>query len=903
MSKSLIVVVVILLSGLLLTAGVELYDRERYDKVTLNKLSEQLANPAYQLETSLKSIIEVNEFFARLLNDNPNINTRMLASFAEEWINKNPLVTSVSSSKEYLVDFVYPLRGNERLINLDYRLRPEHIEAIQLAMVTNNTVVEAPIRLLQNGRVGVIISSPYKLSSVQSLRGSSWGVTSMTLDLNSLLNETGFLNPALDFNITVRKLHDSHQFVDIVGNSRNLGRLYVSQTIDLPNGQWELLASEKVISSYSVFRIGLIRSIGIIMTLTAIFVLLRYLSRPSLLKNGDSNYVSDNTFTFKSIIRLCLIIPFTLIIVMSNIFSYKASMKSAEQLKQAQIFEISAQLHEKVKEFFTIPSRILIFNAEQFRLGLIDLDRPDQMLQSFHLQLRQHPLLTFLSVGTVKGEYFAASQPPRGEDRAVRIIDATIANDRIIRIYQADDLGQRSELSSVGNEYFDARTRPWFRSAIASDTVQWYPIYRYLIKDLEGIYDTLGFGMAAVIRGLEQEPIGVITADVALSQIDEFLASYMARLNGIAFIAEKPSLEFIASSAAEPTFFFSGNQTLRVTISESSNPVIRHIGNMIETAESNFGTEFININNVRYLIDWQIIHLPNGPQFTLGIALPESHLVSPARSVLLTNVILTLFLWGVMLITTLLLTRWFANPMHSLNDWLAGIMSGDWNVKPPIASRFKELEDIRLSTGLMAQSFKRTIDTLEVSLKEKTKLLDDTEQQLKEMSTSDPVTGMANKHYFERFFSQEWSRAERSRQSMAIMLLELDDFDLYLDLFGDLDGVEALQQIAKVLNDSLMSSIDLVAHLGVGQFAIITPSTESENAMILAENILRGIEYQGIVHPKSESGVFTACVGVGVYQGRSDITPVTFIESIEDALKQAKAEGKNRVVLADDVAH
>lgn len=574
-------------------------------------------------------------------------------------------------------------------------------------------------------------------------------------------------------------------------------------------------------------------------------------------------------------------------------------MQSAEELKNAQMVELSAQLNQKIREFFLIPSNILIYNAEQFRLGLIRADNPDQMLQSFHLQLRQQPLLTFLSFGSIHGEYFAASQPPMGDDRTVRIIEATLANDRHIKIYQADDLGQRNELLSLGNAHFDARTRPWFRAAIATDVVQWYPVYRYFIQDSDGHYDTLGIGMASVIRDDEQRAVGVIAADVALSQVDEFLANHMSRLNGIAFIAENPSHELMASSSPEPTFFFNGEQTFRVTIAESGNPVIRAMGRVMHTDQRHEGSDLIQVNDERYLVDWQSIQLPNGPSLTLGIALPESHLVSPARSVLLTNLILTLFLWGLMLLATMLLTRWFINPLHSISGWLKRVSVNDWDAKPPASSAFEELEDIRHSSSVLVKNLTQRVERLEDQLTEKNRLLEEANNQLTLLATTDLVTGVANQHYFERVYGQEWSRVGRSHQPMTVMIIALDEYEQYVDLFGGQDADQALKQVAKVLSDTIRRTIDLVAYLSAGQFAIIAPNTQTENAMILAENILRGIEYQGIIHPESESGVFTACIGVGVYSGESSITAESFKTSVEDALSQAQLEGKNHVVLAD----
>ena len=81
------------------------------------------------------------------------------------------------------------------------------------------------------------------------------------------------------------------------------------------------------------------------------------------------------------------------------------------------------------------------------------------------------------------------------------MIHARLVNDRVMHIYRVDDAARPTTLVSKANSDFDARTRPWFKSAVSAGRMSWYPAYRYAINDIEGAYDTLGIGMSSPLYG------------------------------------------------------------------------------------------------------------------------------------------------------------------------------------------------------------------------------------------------------------------------------------------------------------------------------------------------------------------------------------------------------------------
>ena len=117
-------------------------------------------------------------------------------------------------------------------------------------------------------------------------------------------------------------------------------------------------------------------------------------------------------------------------------------------------------------------------------------------------------MLTFLSIGTANGEYYAASRPPLGEDKTLRILQSTIKEDRVMYLYRVDEDNKLTNLMSVGNPNFDARTRPWFKTAVELNKPCWYNAYRYAINDPKGAYNAMGIGMAAPLYNNAKEFFG-----------------------------------------------------------------------------------------------------------------------------------------------------------------------------------------------------------------------------------------------------------------------------------------------------------------------------------------------------------------------------------------------------------
>jgi diguanylate cyclase (GGDEF)-like protein len=164
---------------------------------------------------------------------------------------------------------------------------------------------------------------------------------------------------------------------------------------------------------------------------------------------------------------------------------------------------------------------------------------------------------------------------------------------------------------------------------------------------------------------------------------------------------------------------------------------------------------------------------------------------------------------------------------------------------------------------------------------------------------TDGLTGLANRRSFDDELALEWRRAERVGDSLALLLLDLDDFKSVNDEFGHQAGDVVLRRVAAIL-DSGARQVDLAARYGGEEFALLAPETDTLGAKKLAERLRADLEAATIELPTGGKLSVTASIGVAV---KGDLERAEqLVAAADEALYEAKRNGKNRVVTAGSQA-
>lgn len=162
---------------------------------------------------------------------------------------------------------------------------------------------------------------------------------------------------------------------------------------------------------------------------------------------------------------------------------------------------------------------------------------------------------------------------------------------------------------------------------------------------------------------------------------------------------------------------------------------------------------------------------------------------------------------------------------------------------------------------------------------------------LAHQSQTDVLTGLKNRRAFDRLLSEELSRAQRGASSLALLMVDVDQFKPFNDELGHVAGDDALRRVAQTLQMQARN-YDHVARYGGEEFVLVLPETNLTEATAAAERVRGAIE--AMYSPQR-----SITVSVGVALSAQGDSPEQLIKRSDQALYQAKREGRNRIVVRD----
>ncbi len=173
------------------------------------------------------------------------------------------------------------------------------------------------------------------------------------------------------------------------------------------------------------------------------------------------------------------------------------------------------------------------------------------------------------------------------------------------------------------------------------------------------------------------------------------------------------------------------------------------------------------------------------------------------------------------------------------------------------------------------------------------------EEKADALARTDGLTGVANRTHFEEFLDQQWRRALRSGDALSVLLLDVDFFKPFNDHYGHQAGDECLRRVAAALQGVAERASDLVARYGGEEFVIVLGQSSVADAHANAQRSLDAIRDLAIDHEYSDvAGVITVSIGVVTAVPRYGDDVSSLILAADEALYQAKNEGRDRVRVA-----
>lgn len=173
------------------------------------------------------------------------------------------------------------------------------------------------------------------------------------------------------------------------------------------------------------------------------------------------------------------------------------------------------------------------------------------------------------------------------------------------------------------------------------------------------------------------------------------------------------------------------------------------------------------------------------------------------------------------------------------------------------------------------------------------------DERLSRLATTDALTGLANRSQAMETLEIMLLRAQRKNEPLGVIMLDIDYFKAVNDTYGHQTGDEVLQAVAQVLRTNARE-YDLVARLGGEEFLVLCDSSTTDIALAIAERIRQGVELLACRSAQGQVFNVTASLGVYACSSTQQVTMAQLIRVADQALYQAKAEGRNRYILAAD---
>ncbi|MBW3695927.1 sensor domain-containing diguanylate cyclase [Vibrio sp. T187] len=229
-----------------------------------------------KLEAAIVADIYVINSLSTLVTVNPDSSFSEWEKIAASVIREGTHVKVIGLAKDDKINFIYPLRGNERALGLDYRKVPEQWATVQMAKKIEQIFIAGPVNLVQGGR-GLIARLPIFIDPPFNLQ--YWGVCSAVIDLDSLFNEVGVGAFEHKYLLGIRGQDSSGQNGPIFyGSKKIFDNAFATEKVNFPYGGWSLAVSmdKDILADVAWYRVYIVYLIGypVLLLLVAAFMMI-----------------------------------------------------------------------------------------------------------------------------------------------------------------------------------------------------------------------------------------------------------------------------------------------------------------------------------------------------------------------------------------------------------------------------------------------------------------------------------------------------------------------------------------------------------------------------------------------------------------------------------------------------
>ncbi len=233
----------VLLAGVTLSLRVSLLQHDNDVSQMHHQVTSELDKVRGDLSRELFASVNLTQGLVSLVRIQGGISQQQFDAMADGLVRQTPIIRNIALAPGNVIRFVYPRRGNEGALGLDYMKTPDQREAVLRAIGENRLIVAGPVNLVQGG-VGIVARAPIYRGSANGAGKSAayWGVSATVIDFNTLIRAAGLLKTT-HLRFALRGKDGRGPDGEIFwGDSSIFTSDPVTMDVDLPSGSWQIAA-------------------------------------------------------------------------------------------------------------------------------------------------------------------------------------------------------------------------------------------------------------------------------------------------------------------------------------------------------------------------------------------------------------------------------------------------------------------------------------------------------------------------------------------------------------------------------------------------------------------------------------------------------------------------------------
>jgi diguanylate cyclase (GGDEF)-like protein/PAS domain S-box-containing protein len=183
---------------------------------------------------------------------------------------------------------------------------------------------------------------------------------------------------------------------------------------------------------------------------------------------------------------------------------------------------------------------------------------------------------------------------------------------------------------------------------------------------------------------------------------------------------------------------------------------------------------------------------------------------------------------------------------------------------------------------------------IQQQLRDENQSLAEIRVNLEQLAIKDGLTGIYNRRFFDMQLEIQWGIARRNNEPLTLIMIDVDHFKQFNDIYGHSAGDNALKLIADSLNKSFLRSSDFVARYGGEEFVVLSVGMTQEQAALFTATLCQRVRELGIPHSASNSGYITVSIGFSVHAFVTHDHSSVLLGRADKALYAAKQRGRDQ---------